>query len=478
MNKIVAAAMAIILLAGWSGCVKKEENKNNIFRTSALRIGDKITYELWGKMTVRRSEGGFLIYRSKGEMNIEIKTSKVEDGFGNMVDVVDFYAYIQEIPYNYTVEKKEDLPVTLEKHIYRLFDGSKVGGIIKSLTTHHALNRDVNIEINTMPLNDIIDFFLEKDFNASMNGEFYYEGINFEWNASYDDHFNALRIDVSPDVNASISIWLKNGYPLPYQISISTDDGTKVNNYRYVLKKFEGGNGNEIHFSDIPYNYSRNMEFYSWKDYGAPWSGNPENFSFNIQTAMAQAMAYPGLKAFLASHPGAYMVYAKYWHGKNEEGWLLHFGNKNTKEDYVLNISSSGRSPIPSREISPYLAYEEIPKDMENLSDKMLSVEEAEKIFGKRISMKGNLTFYISFVEDYYPDTLFDILEGNTKEKEITLLTPSPRGACAIYGLKGMVKDYSFGYRLVGLSPPFITFDGKLDGENGLLTYIYSEHLI
>jgi len=38
-----------------------------------------------------------------------------------------------------------------------------------------------------------------------------------------------------------------------------------------------------------------------------------------------------------------------------------------------------------------------------------------------------------------------------------------------------MVEDYSFGYRVVGLSPPFITFDGKLDGENGMLTYVYSE---
>ncbi len=465
-------AVAIILLAG---CVKKEENKTEIYRTNAMKVGDKITYEVWGKMTVQRTEGGFLIYQSRGEMSIELKKATVEDGFGNDMDVLDFYVYLDETPYNYTVEKKEDLPVILEKHIYRLFDGDRVGGIIKSLTTHHALNRDRIIEINSMPLNDIIDFFLEKDFNASMNGSFYYEGINFEWNAKYDKNIHALRIDINPEVNANISIWLKNGYPLPYQISFSTDDGTRANTYKYVLKKFERGNGEEVHLSDIPYNSSREMEFYPWKDYGAPWNGNPENFSVNIQTAMIQAKNYAGLKSFLASHPNAYMIYAEYWRGKDEEGWILHFGDKNTKEDYVLNISSTGRMPIPSKEISPYLAYEEIPKDMDELSDKMLSIEEAEKIFGEKFDMKGNSTFYIMFVEDYYPDTLFDILEGNTKDKEITTSIVSPRGACAIYGLKGMVEDYSFGYRVVGLSPPFITFDGKLDGENGMLTYVYSE---
>ena len=478
MNKIVVMVVVLSLLAGWTGCIKKEEeNKTGFYRTSALRIGDKITYEVWGKMTVKREEGGFLIYQSKGEMSIEVKKATVEDGFGNTVDVVDFYEYLSEIPYNYTIEKREDLPVTVEKHVYRLLQENKVGGMIKSVTTHHAINRDRIMGINSMPLNDIIDFFLEKDFNSTMQGNFYYEGLNFEWEAAYDENFHTLRIDVHPDVNANVSIWLKNGYPLPYQISFSTDDGTKANTYRYILKSFRRGDGEELHLSDVPYNSSRNMEFYSWKDYGAPLNGNPQNFSVSIQTAMVQAMNYPGLKSFLAKHPDAYMVYAEYWHGKDEEGWLLHFGDKNTKEDYVLNISSTGRAPIPSKEISPYLAYEEIPKDFDDISNKMLSIEGAEKIFGEELSIKNNFTFYITFVEDYYPDTLFDILEGNTKEKEISSISPSPRGACAIEGLKGMVRDYFFGYRLVVLSPPFITFDGKLNGENGMLTYVYSEHV-
>jgi len=476
MNKIAVMAVVVMLFT-LPGCIKKEEKHPSFFKTDNIRMGDRITYEVMGKMIVEREGGGYLIYYSSGEESIEIKKARVKDGFGNQIDVVDFYTYLKETPYNYTVEKKEDLPVNIEKHIYRLLKNNGIGGIVKSITIHHAINRDRNIEINSMPMNDIIDFFLEKEFNETMSSTFYYQGMKFEWKASYDKHAHALRIDVESDTNATFALWIKNGYPLPYKISFSTDDGTRYNEYKYILRKFERGNGEILHFEDIPYNSTRNVEFHTWKDSGAPWNGEGGKFSMNIQVAMIQAGNYEGLKNFLANYPHAHMVYAEYWKSKNEDGWILHFGDKNTKEDYVLNVSSTGRAPIPSKEISPYLAYPEIPKDVDEISDTMLSVADAQKIFEERTELQGNYTFAISFIEDYYPDTPFDIWEGNLKEKEISLPPTGARGACTIYGLKGLVYDYSFGYRLLKLLPPFILFDGKLNGENGLLTYVYSESL-
>jgi len=474
MNKII---ICIIVLALIGGCIKKEEEKiPSVFRTDSFRIGDEISYELWGKMIVRKDEGGFLIYSSKGEATIKVKEAVVKDGFDNEFNVVDFYMVSSETPYNYTKKETKGLDINLEKHVYRLYDGKMAGGILKSVTIHHAINRERHIEINSMPTNDFIDFFLQKDFKPDMNGSFYYEGMKFSWKATYDKKVHALRINISANASISLSIWMRNGYPLPYRISFSSDDGIRYNEYTYVLKKFKKGGGNEFHLGDINYTSKRDIEFYNWKDFGAPEHGEGSKLKLDIRVAMAQALSYAGLKQFLKEYPGAYMVYAEYWQSKKEAGWLLHFGRKNMREDYVLNISNTGRTPIPSTDLSPYLAYKEIPKDIEDVNDKMISVADAEKIFEERIDFeKTNFSFQISFVENYYPDTLFDIWEGNSKEKEITIGN-TPRGACLIRGLSQMVKDYSFGYRLIVLSPPFIPFEGKINGENGMVTYVYEEY--
>ena len=476
MNKI--CVIAIISLALFSGCIRNEKEEiPSSFKTDAFRIGDEITYEVGGNMVISGRETGYLIYYSYGEAIIKIKDKKIDDGFGNMVNTIEFHMELDEIPYNHTIEKREDLPVNVEKHIYRIYNGSKIGGIVKSITIHHAINREREIQINSFPLNDIIDFFLQKELMNGMNGSFYYNGMEFKWKATYDKNTTALRIEILTNVAANLSIWIKNGYSLPYQISFSSDDGTRYNKYTYVLKKFKRGNGKEFYIGDINYSSQRNIEFYEWKNFKAPFQGEESKFKMDIRAAMAQALAFGDLKKFLRMHEDAYMVYAEYWESKNEAGWLLHFANKQMREDYVLNISNSGRAPIPSTDLSPYLPYEEIPKDIDDISDELMSITDAEKIFAEMRDFYGeNYTFKVSFVENYYPDSLFDIWEGNSKEKEISLAKVTPRGACLIAGFHGMVKEYSFGYRLTALSPPFIAFDGKINGENGMITYVYEEY--
>ena len=143
MNKII---ICIIVLALIGGCIKKEEEKiPSVFRTDSFRIGDEISYELWGKMIVRKDEGGFLIYSSKGEATIKVKEAVVKDGFDNEFNVVDFYMVSSETPYNYTKKETKGLDINLEKHVYRLYDGKMAGGILKSVTIHHAINRERHI---------------------------------------------------------------------------------------------------------------------------------------------------------------------------------------------------------------------------------------------------------------------------------------------------------------------------------------------
>ncbi|HHF55814.1 MAG TPA: hypothetical protein ENL42_02725 [Thermoplasmatales archaeon] len=467
--------VASILL---TGCIKKEEEKvPSVFKTDAFKVGDKIEYETWGKMIVKREEGGFLIYGSRGTTTIEIQKANVEDGFGNSFAALEFHVTLDETPYNYTIEEKESLPIGMDKYVYRIYEEGKVGGIIKSVTIHHAINRERKIVINSHPILDIVDFFLQEEFSDNMNGSFYYQGINFGWSAKYDKNVKALRIDILANSSVNFSIWIRNGYPLPYQISFSSDNGIRHNKYTYILKKFKRGDGEEIYIGNINYSSKRETEFYEWKDFGVPPHGEGSKLKMSIREAMAQALTFSGLKKFLNEHKDAYMVYAEYWESGGEAGWLLHFANKEMRKDYVLNISNTGRAPIPSTELSPYLAYEEIPKDIDEVADKMLSVAEAENIFSSMHDFYNeNYTFEIAFIEEYYPDTIFDVWEGNSKEKEISLSTISPRGACFINGLHEMVKDYSFGYRLVVESPPFIVFDGKIDGGNGLVTYVYEEY--
>ncbi|HEC75742.1 MAG TPA: hypothetical protein ENI33_00585 [Thermoplasmatales archaeon] len=475
MNKLITVAIVIIF---FSGCIGKSGDEiPSVFKTDNFRIGDKVTYELWGKMIIPK-ETGSLIYRSKGKADIEIKENSIEDGFGNGVDVVDFYMKIHEKPYNQTREIVEDLPVDVEKHVYRLIKGDIVGGIVKSYTLHHAFNREREIEINSYPLNDIVDFFLQKEFKDGMNGSFYYENWNFKWKANgYDKKLKALRIDVSDDSSKSFSIWIRNGYSFPYQIAFYYDDGTRINQYTYKIKSFKRGTGKEIYFGEVKYNSTRNLKFYEWKKFGVPENGKGSKLKMDIQTAMAQASSYAGLKKFLRENEGAYMVMAEYWEYGDEAGWNLHFGNKNLKEDYVLNVSNSGRNPIPYTEISPYLPFEEIPKDIENISNKLLSVADAEKIFEEKTNFwERNFSFKVSFIEEYYPDTLFDIWEGNGKEKEIGVGT-YPRGACLIDGFHEIVRRYAFGYWLITEIPPFKPSEWKINGENGMVTYVYEEYL-
>ncbi len=477
MNRklLVVLVTASILL---TGCIKKEEEKPpSSFKTEAFHIGDKIEYETWGKMIVRREEGGFLIYGSKGDMTIEIGKTNVEDGFGNNFAAIEFHVAMDETPYNYTIEEKESLPVKLDKYVYRIYNNGTVGGIIKSVTIHHAINRERKIVVNSLPIIDITDFFLQEEFSDGMNGSFYYQGVNLEWRAKYDKNIKALRIDILANSSINFSIWLRNGYPLPYQISFSSDNGIRYNKYTYVLKKFKRGGGEEIHIGNVNYSSKRDIEFYEWKDLGAPPQGEGSKLKMDIREAMAQALAFSGLKKFLRENKDAYMVYAEYWESGEEAGWLLHFANKKMRKDYVLNISNTGRAPIPSTDLSPYLAYEDIPKDIDEVTDKMMSVSEAEDVFSSMYDFySGNYTFEIAFVEEYYPDTIFDVWEGNSKEKEISLSIISPRGACFINGLHEMVRDYAFGYRVVVESPPFIVFDGKINGGNGLVTYVYEEY--
>lgn len=477
MNKLIIFTILITFL---SGCIGKfEEEVPSVFKTDNFHIGDRITYELWGKMIVPK-ETGALIYRSEGEADVEIREASIKDGFGNDANVIDFYMKIHEIPYNQTRETVKDLPVDVEKHVYRIAEGNIVGGIIKSYTSHHAFNREREIEINSYPLNDVLDFFIQKEFGEGMNGSFYYENLSFEWRVNgYDEKLRALRVDVKllNYTSKYFSVWIRNGYSFPYQVAFYYDDGLRINQYTYKMKSFKRGTGKEIYLGEVGYNSTANLKFYEWKKFGAPHHGNGSKLKMNIQNAVAQASSYSGLKKFLRENEGVYMTMAEYWEHGEEAGWNLHFGNRNLKEDYVLNVSNKGRSPIPYREISPYLPFKEIPKEINNISDELLSVADAEKIFEEKVNFwERNFSFKISFIEEYYPDTLFDIWEGNGKEKEIGTGT-FPRGACLIDGMHEIVKRYAFGYWLITETPPFKPSEWKINGENGMITYAYEEYL-
>lgn len=465
------------------GCIEKKEGKPSYFKTGEFRIGDKFEYELWGKMIYRRDVGyytKFYTYSSIGKATIEIKEAKIEDGFGNEINVIDFQMTSYETPYNRTGgEEKEDLTVDLEKHIYRIYEGNVIGGIIKSITIHHAWNRDRHIEINCYPINDFIDFFLQKEFMEGMNGSYIYEGKEFTWKTEYDKDLKALRINIKNENNIT-SIWIKNGYPLPYKIVYKMDNEVRNNTYSFILKEYKKGKGKNFKIGSNGYNSSRNAYYEKWKNFMSPLQGNNSRMKMSLRDAVAKALSYEGLKEFMRKNDNVYLVYAEYWEKKNEAGWILHFGNEYLRKDYVLNVSNANKEPIPSYELSPYLAYKDIPKNFEELNDKLMVISDAESIFEDFINYDfKNFSFRISYIEIYYPDTLFDIWEGNSKDKEIigADIEPQPRSACLIDGFYKLTRDYAFGYRLVGFSPPFIIFDGKLNGMNGMVTYIYYEEL-
>lgn len=473
-NKIIILTISLVLI---TGCLEKKGEEEKIpssFKTLPFKIGDKITYNLWGKMLVE-GENGIFIYRSEGEATIEIKKANIEDGFGNKFETVEFYMEIEETPYNITPEGDiADLSIKLEKHIYRLYNDGLVGGIIKSIDIHHAINRDIEIEINTLPINDFLDYFLQREFMDETNGTLSYEGMQFKWHAEYDKDKKALKIII--EGNPSLEIWLKNEYPLPYQIVFKQESQTRKNQYTFELKSFKRGKGDELKLGDVEYYSNRTANFSEWKGIGVPNQGENSQMKMQLKEAMAIALKYESLKNFLKENPESYMIYAEYWESNEKAGWYLHFGNKNLKKDFVLNITE-GAIPIQSEEISPYFPYKEVPKDMDEISNKLLDIDEAEKLFKEFIDYNfRNFSFRVSFIEIYYPDTLFDIWEGNSKEKEISLFSEA-KGACYIDGFYKMVKDWAFGYRLVGAYiVPFISFDGKINAENGMITYIYKEY--
>ncbi len=233
-----------------------------------------------------------------------------------------------------------------------------------------------------------------------------------------------------------------------------------------------------MRMGNVYYESKRNLKYEKWKDFMSPSQGNNSKMKIYLRDAVVMALSYKGLKDFMKRNLNVYLVYAEYWEGKNSAGWILHFGNNKLRKDYVLNVSKN-REPIPSMEISPYLAYEEIPKDFENLSDKLMNVSSAENIFKNFIDYDfRNFSFKLSYIEVYYPDSLFDLWEGNGKDKEIVQidLYPKARGACLIDGFYKITKEYAFGYRLSRQYGPFIVFDGKINGMNGMVTYIYKEY--
>ena len=484
MNKIIVLFILLFLLYG---CIQKEIEEPDFFETSAFRIGDKITYELWGKMTVK-GEKGFFIYVSRGEASIKVREDRIKDGFENECNVIDFYINMHEIPYNYTPEGEiEGLPIEIEKHVYRLYNNNSIGGVIKSLTIHHAINRDRYIEIFSMPFIDIIDYFLQKEFRANTNGSFVYENMLFKWTAKYDKKFNSLRIDVYTNSNSNFSIWLKNGIPFPYQIEYREKIDNRINRYTYIFKKLVRGKGKEIHLGNVDYRFNKKGEYAKWKFLRIPIQGengmkmrSEDAFNYAIKFSTG-AENYGNLAEYLNKFKDAYAIFARYWENRNV-GWEIYFGRQGSYETYVMNISlniSTGKK-IKTNEgfgkmlfdIYPY--YEGIPIPFEEISDEILTISSAEKIFSNITNYDfKNFSFRISYVEIYYPDSLFDIWEGNRKEKEISKM--EERGACFIDGFHKVVKEYKYGYRLVALSMPFISFDAKINGQNGMITYIYRE---
>ena len=472
MKNKIALLIILILLAG---CIEhgEEEKIPDVFKTKPFRIGDKVTYELFGKATIQSGDN-FFIYVSRGEAKIEIKEVQIEDGFGKKIKTIEFYMSLSETPYNYTPEGEiEELPINLEKHIYRIYDNNVLGGIIKSDTIHHAINRHRQILINSMPINDFLDNFLQREFKPNTNGSFIYEGRIFNWSASYDEKQKALQI-VVPFNTSKLYIWIKNDYSFPYQIAFETDYGNQRNSYSFVLKSFKRGSGKELNFGFVNYTSLRNFNSSEWKDLG-PAQGESQ-MKMSLREAVAIAYTQQSLKNFLKNNPGSYLIYAEYWESKEKYGWILYFGKNGLKKEFVLNVTE-GAVPIVKEEINPYFPYEELPKNIEDLPNQIMDIGDAEKIFKNFVDYNfKNFTFKFSFIEIYYPDTLFDIWEGNDKEKEISIYSEAKK-ACSIEGFSKLAKDWQIGYRLVGAyEAPFISFDGKIDGENGMVTYIYKEY--
>lgn len=478
--KIFSIVVVAILLSGCINNVKKNETPTS-FKTLPFRIGDKATYLLYGKMTIK-TDNGFLIYMSSGEATVEIKKASIDDGFGKIHKAIDFYMSLNEIPVNNTPEGPiKGMPISLEKNIYRIVNGSNIGGIIKSYTINHQSNRDRYITIYSYPFYDIIDDFMQKEFKINENGSFNFENKNFTWRASKVEN-SALRIDFDTGKDKNFSIWIKNGYSLPSQIEFRYSNESRTNRYDFEIKSFERGSGDEYKISKMNYTNEKRGEYEKWKNYGVPAQGSGGDFGLDIKSALSLARkfssgvdGYGNLGDFINKN-GGYVVYATYSEGSNS--WELEFGNNGVKDVYVLNVSKNKKGD-ERMDINPYLAYfPYIPFPMSKLPNEMLTVSSAENIFKgiEAINLK-EYSFHISYVEKYYPDTLFDIWEGNGKDKEIDISGgANERGACLIDGLSKIVKDYSYGYDIMkAVQPPFVSFEGKIDGSDGMILYVYKE---
>lgn len=482
-SSILVIIVAVALIAG---CLNPDNNNEQVppfFKTDVFTVGDKLTYELWGKMTVLSDEGAFYSYLDLGEATVEIKEGSIEDGAGNEVNVIDFHMQSDETPSNHTKEVKEGLPIEMEKHVYRLRGTGIAGGIIKSFTVQHAINRENEFTMNAQPTSDIIDEFLQKEYNGTMNGSFTYQGMPFTWQGKYDKSMKAYCITLTTDADniTTVQIWIKNDYPLPFQITFKQDDGATLNKYTYTLKKFSKGSGASFALGNVNYEATRDVTYYAWKGFGAPLQGSGGSIKLSMQTAMADALAsntpyYSEFRAFRSENPGTYMNFAEYWHTSAEAGWNLYFSNRTTTYPYILNTSNTGRTPIPTTDELNYyyIPYPEIPKEINNISDTLISISEAENIFSAYTEWgDANDSFRVSFIEQYYPDTLFDVWEGNGKEKGTGDYLDS-RSAALVDGFHVPVRDYVFGYWLViPHGSPFEPSEYKINGADGVVTYTY-----
>ncbi|MCD6512296.1 MAG: hypothetical protein J7K61_01660 [Thermoplasmata archaeon] len=482
--KIFSIAVLMLLLAGCVNPVEKEKTDNS-FQLLKFKAGDNVRYHVYGKMT-EKTDNGFLIYTSRGTASISVIAGYADDGFGNIHPSLEFHMNIEETPENHTSSGVvKGLPINVEKHIYRIADGDKIGGIIKSETVLHSFNRDRDITIYSLPEMDIIDMFYGKIYTMQSNGTFIFNNVSFKWKAAGIEH-NAIKIDIHSDSipNKNFSVWVKNGYSFPYKIEYMERDGDRENRYSFEMYKFSRGNGEEYDFSDIPLNYSRRGDYETWKIYRALPDGDGDALKTKLKDAFGRAQIlsdgtanYSSLNDFMNKHENSYVIYASYWENENESGWEMYVGKDGLKEVYVMNATSNSKKD-ERIDITPYLPYLNIiPFPLSSLPDEMLTISSAADIFGGIENFDFmHYSFQISYVEKYYPDTIFDIWEGNSKDKEISIEKPYERGACLIGGLSKVVKNWSFGYRLIKMEqPPYIEFEGKIDGSNGMILYIARE---
>ncbi len=482
--KIFSIAVLVLLLAG---CIKPNEhgNTDTSFKLLDFKAGDAVRYNVYGKMTVK-TDNGFLIYTSRGKAGISVRAGYAEDGFGNIHSALEFYMNIEETPENHTSSGViEGLPINVEKHIYRLADGNNVGGIIKSETILHSFNRDRSITIYSMPSMDIIDKFYGKVYTMNSSGNFTFNNMYFKWKAVGIEH-NSIKLDVySPSVtNKNFSIWIKNGYSFPYKIEYMEKNENRENRYSFELYKFSRGDGNEYNISALPFNYTKRGEYQQWKTYRAPPDGKGDEIKTKLKDAFARAQIlssgvgnYSSINEFMSRNKGSYVIYANYWENENDSGWEMYIGKEKMREVYVMNATATSKKD-ERIDINPYLAYlNVIPFPISSLPDSMLTISSAADIFSSIENFDfRHYSFQVSYVEKYYPDTIFDIWEGNAKDKEISQDRPYERGASLIGGFSKVVKNWSFGYRLIKMEqPPYIEFEGKIDGENGMLLYVARE---